>query len=219
MQLQPVVEAPRMRPVSEGSLHGVVAVYGFEEIVRGVLGFGLARVMDLETPNPEENVHQPRRESLAEDYRLGRAPDEQIPRWVLGGMEDGFGDDARLVDRRRSDRLDAQLGARLVEEGRVYRRRHHLGDADRQLLAPELHPQGLEEAVYAVLGGAVGALERDRTLGAHRGNVDQRPSTFALYVRQGGHRPVDLAHQVHVDHPRELRRSGPLEGSDQQHGG
>jgi hypothetical protein len=31
MQLQPVVEAPRMCPVSEGSLHGVVAVYGFEE--------------------------------------------------------------------------------------------------------------------------------------------------------------------------------------------
>src|SRR5215217_5782167 len=53
MQLQPVVEAPRTCPVSEGSLHGVVAVYGFEEIVRGVLGFGLARVMDLETPNPE----------------------------------------------------------------------------------------------------------------------------------------------------------------------
>jgi hypothetical protein len=42
-----------MRPISEGALHGVVAVYGFEEIVRGVLGFRLARVMDLETPNPE----------------------------------------------------------------------------------------------------------------------------------------------------------------------
>ena len=42
-----------MRPVSEGSLHGVVAVCGLEEIVRGVLGFGLARVMDLETPYPE----------------------------------------------------------------------------------------------------------------------------------------------------------------------
>ena len=42
-----------MRPVSEGSLHGVVAVYGLEEIVRGVLGFGLARVMDLETPYPK----------------------------------------------------------------------------------------------------------------------------------------------------------------------
>src|SRR5215210_1311502 len=34
-------------------LHGVVAVYGLEEIVRGVLGFGLARVMDLETPYPK----------------------------------------------------------------------------------------------------------------------------------------------------------------------
>src|SRR5829696_9868336 len=81
------------------------------------------------------------------------------------------------------------------------------------------NPQGLKEAVYTVLGGAVGALERDRTLGAHRGDVDQRPSTFALHVRQGGHRPVDLAHQVHVDHPRELLRGGLLEGSDQQHGG
>ena len=42
-----------MRPDSEGSLHGVVAIYGFEEIVRSVLGFGLARVTDFETPYPE----------------------------------------------------------------------------------------------------------------------------------------------------------------------
>src|SRR5829696_3020774 len=134
-------------------------------------------------------------------------------------MEDGFGDDARLVDRRRSDRLDAQLSARLVEEGRVYRRRHHLGDADRQLLAPELHPQGLEEAVYAVLGGAVGALEWDRTLGAHRGDVDQRPSTFALYVRQGGHRPVGLPHQVHVYDAPELLRRRLFEGGEEPYRG
>src|SRR3712207_9161346 len=98
-------------------------------------------------------------------------------------MEDGFGDDVRLVDRRRGDRLNAQLDTRLVKERCVYRRRHHLGDADGQLLTSELHAQGLEEAVDAVFGGAVGALERDRTLGAHRGDVDQRPSTFALYVR------------------------------------
>ena len=39
-----------MRAVSEGSLDGVVAFYGFEEIVRGVLEFGLARVMNLEPP-------------------------------------------------------------------------------------------------------------------------------------------------------------------------
>ena len=42
-----------MRLVSEGSLHGVVTVYGPEEIVRGALVFGLARVMDLETPYSE----------------------------------------------------------------------------------------------------------------------------------------------------------------------
>jgi hypothetical protein len=53
MQLQPVVEAPRMRPLSEGALHSVVAVYGLEEIVRSVLGFGFTRVVNLETPNPE----------------------------------------------------------------------------------------------------------------------------------------------------------------------
>ncbi len=47
---QPVVKAPRMRPVAKGSLDGIVTFYWFEEIVRGVLGFGLARVMDLETP-------------------------------------------------------------------------------------------------------------------------------------------------------------------------
>src|SRR5215212_6692102 len=50
MHLQPAVEAPRMRPVSEGSLYGVVAIYVLEEIVRGVIGFGLARVMNLEPP-------------------------------------------------------------------------------------------------------------------------------------------------------------------------
>jgi hypothetical protein len=49
VHLQPIVETPRMRPVVKGSLDGVVAFYWFEEIVRGVLGFGLARVMDLET--------------------------------------------------------------------------------------------------------------------------------------------------------------------------
>lgn len=47
---QPVVKAPRMRPVAKGSLGGIVVFYWFEEIVGGVLGFGLARVMDLETP-------------------------------------------------------------------------------------------------------------------------------------------------------------------------
>jgi hypothetical protein len=39
-----------MRPVSEGSLYGVVAIYVLEEIVRGVLGFGFTRVVNLEPP-------------------------------------------------------------------------------------------------------------------------------------------------------------------------
>jgi hypothetical protein len=37
-QLQPVVEAFRVRPVAEGSLARVVAFNRFEEVVRGVLG-------------------------------------------------------------------------------------------------------------------------------------------------------------------------------------
>jgi hypothetical protein len=39
-----------MRPLPKGSLDGVVAIYGFEETVRRVLGLGLARVVNLEAP-------------------------------------------------------------------------------------------------------------------------------------------------------------------------
>jgi hypothetical protein len=48
MHPQPVVETPRLRPVSEESLDGVKPFTGFGETVRGVLGFGLTRVMNLE---------------------------------------------------------------------------------------------------------------------------------------------------------------------------
>ena len=50
MYLQPVVETPRMRPLSKGSLDPVVALDRFEEIIRRVLGFGFTRVVNLETP-------------------------------------------------------------------------------------------------------------------------------------------------------------------------
>jgi hypothetical protein len=34
--------------------------------------------------------------------------------------------------------------------------------------------------------------------------VHECPASLALYVRQRGHRPVDLTHKVHIDHAPEL---------------
>ena len=49
--------------------------------------------------------------------------------------------------------------------------------------------------------------------------MDQGPTALALYVRQRRHRPVDLAHQVHVDNPGELLGGRLLEGGQQPYPG
>src|SRR3712207_9541611 len=105
---------------------------------------------------------------------------DALPIWVLGGVEDYVRHGLRLVDRRDAHRLDAQLGAPLVEERRVYGPGHHLRDADGPSLVLELHSQGLQEAVDAVLGGPVGAMEREGALGFDRGDVDQGPAALSL---------------------------------------
>src|SRR5829696_9881148 len=70
-----------------------------------------------------------------------------------------------------------------------------------------------------MLGSPVGAVEREGALGLDRGDVDQGPTTLALEVGQRGHRPLDLAHEVHVYHPPELLGGGLLEGGEEPHRG
>ena len=70
---------------------------------------------------------------------------------MLGGVQDHVRHGLWLVDRRDAHRLDAELGASLVEERRVNGPWHHLSDADGPSLVLEFYSQGLEEAVYAVL--------------------------------------------------------------------
>src|SRR5215213_5466528 len=69
---------------------------GSKQIVLHVLGCRFARVMNYEISCLEHNVQQLWRESLAQDYRLGRPSDDQIASRVLDGIEDGF---ARLIER------------------------------------------------------------------------------------------------------------------------
>jgi hypothetical protein len=86
-------------------------------------------------------------------------------------------------------------------------------------LALELHAQGLDEALDAVLGGAVRTLQRDRAPGEYGGDVHQRPAALALQVWQRGHRPVDLPHEV--DLTTRLNSSGVISsrGGKERDGG
>jgi hypothetical protein len=45
--------------------------------------------------------------------------------------------------------------------------------------------------------------------------VHERPASLALYARQRGHRPVDLTHEVHLDHALELFWLGLVEGGEE----
>src|SRR3712207_289669 len=62
-------------------------------------------------------------------------------------------------------------------------------------------------------------MEREGALGLHRGDVDQCPTALSLEVRQRGHRPVDLSHEVHVYDALELLRGRLLEGGEEPHRG
>ena len=139
------------------------------------------------------------------------APGDDVARRVLGGVEDGIGDDPGLVGRGEPRGLDAHLGERLVEERGVDHRGHHVGHAYGPPVAPQLHAQRLEEAVHAVLGGAVGALERHGAPGEDRGDVHERAAPLALYGGQRRHRAVGLPRQVHVHDALELLRLQLLE--------
>ena len=48
--------------------------------------------------------------------------------------------------------------------------------------------------------------------------MHERPASLALYAWQRGHRPVDLAHQVHVYHAPELLGPRPVEGGEEADG-
>src|SRR5215212_1909736 len=70
-----------------------------------------------------------------------------------------------------------------------------------------------------MLGGRVGAVEREGALGLNRGDVDECPATLSLEVGQCGHRPVYLTHEVHIYDTRELLGGGLLEGGEEAHCG
>src|SRR5215207_3565372 len=70
-----------------------------------------------------------------------------------------------------------------------------------------------------MLGGAVGTLQRDRAPGEYGGDVHQRPAALALQVRQRGHSPVDLPHEVDLHDPLELLGRDLLQGSKERDGG
>jgi len=99
-----------MRAAAEGAFYRVVAQGGVE-VVRGVLGLGFVRVVDLEAPPLQQSVHQLGREALAQDQGLRSTPDRDVAGRVFGGAEDGVGDEVGAVDRGRGDGLDPQLCA------------------------------------------------------------------------------------------------------------
>ena len=48
--------------------------------------------------------------------------------------------------------------------------------------------------------------------------MHERPASLALYVRQCGHRPVNLTHEVHIDYALELFWLGLVEGCEETDG-
>ncbi|HSU09760.1 MAG TPA: hypothetical protein VLK57_11205, partial [Pseudonocardia sp.] len=174
--------------------------------------------MDLVAHPAQQGVDDPRDELLHRDQRLGRTADDEIPHGVRGGVHDRVGDDPCRVGGWRRDRLDPHLGAGVVEQRSVDRAGHDLGDAHRDTVALQFHAQGLEEAVDAVLGRAVGGLQGDAALRAHRRHRDERAAVTSQ-VRQRGLGAVHLPEQVDVQHPRELLGGGVVESGDQQHAG
>ena len=53
-----------MHPVAKGPLDGVVACYGREKVIRGILRLGLGRIVDLEAYPLHNGFQQPRRDRL-----------------------------------------------------------------------------------------------------------------------------------------------------------
>ena len=85
-----------MHPVAKGPLDGVVACYGREKVIRGILRLGLGRIVDLEAYPLHYGFQQPRRDRLARQQRLGGAPDQEVACRVLCGVPYSVRQDPRL---------------------------------------------------------------------------------------------------------------------------
>src|SRR5215208_5218917 len=157
--VQPGEVAPRYCLFAEFSFRPILPLHRCENPIWIRGGFWLFGHLGAESPSHHYGVHHTRREALGQDHALASSAGQYLPGRLLGAVEDRIGHDARLVDRREPLGLDAQLGASLGEERRVDGRRNDVGDADAvPPLLQELDTQRLQEAFYAVLGGAVGAL-------------------------------------------------------------
>src|SRR5215212_7684594 len=172
VHLQPVVEASRECP--EAVPRCVMSLYSGVEVVRIILRPRLLGLLRAEPrARRQDSVEHTRGEALVEDQRLSCSTRDEITRRVLSCVQDYIRHGLWLVDRWDAHRFDAELGASLIEERGVYGPRHHLGHADGPFLVLEFYSQGLKKPVYAVLGGSVGAVEREGALGFDRGDVYQ----------------------------------------------
>ncbi len=147
----------------------------------------------------KEAIGQAGREALGHRQGLARAPDHDLGQRVLGGEQDRFGDDHRLVDRRDRRRTDAEPRRCLVEQWRVDRRGQDGGRRDPRPLVLELQSQRVHEPHDAELRGAVRSLERDGAPTQNRGDRDDPAFALPPQVRQHRLDPVHLPEQVDLD--------------------
>src|SRR5688572_17784621 len=131
----------------------------FIQVVRAAVD-RLVRALGVECPPLHVHVGETWCESRG--TQLGaRSTGDQLPKRVLGRMQNHIGDDLWRIYRRHGLGLHAQVGAGLLEEWRIDARGLDERDGDGNALFLELHPERIRERFEGVLRGTITALQRN----------------------------------------------------------
>ena len=177
----------------EAAVRRIIARDGLEQvggrIGRGRLVGKLAGIAGL----GEIAINQPRRDAIGED-RLDRRPaDPDVASLMRGGEKDGAGRHFGLEDR--CDRLglaphlvERPVELRGIDRGQIDHRQMHV-----ELVVDDLATKAVGKASDRRLGAAIDRLQRHRTIGKRRADVDNGAAIAHAHPLQRRHHAVHLS--------------------------
>jgi len=124
-----------------------------------VLGFWCICSLQPEGRKPQKGIREMRRNAARYNRCFAGTANNDVTGWMLSGVQNGVGDEVRLIHRGQWSWLHAKLRAGLIEEGGIDACWQHIRDADRYALMTQFQAKGIKEADHAMLRRGVGALE------------------------------------------------------------
>ena len=162
---QPQLSAPVLALSTERTVCATVARYRLKQVVRSTGFLGLRSLLGFVSGAAEVAVRKSRSDLLAEDGFECAAGDDHLPSWMFRGVQNGLGGHFRREDRWHRLWPAGHPIPHHLELGRVYRGQLHHCQIYVALVMEQLGPQRVGESADGRLAAAIGALQRDRSIG------------------------------------------------------